>query len=137
DHPTHPYTQALLSAVPVPDPELSRQRERIILTGDVPSPADPPSGCRFRTRCWKAQERCALEIPLLAVPAEFRYFEGPAAHDSACFFAADRPEVTHPGRPADDAEAEGRPRTPPTTAVPPAAEEERPGDGPAGDVPAG
>ncbi|MEE1927740.1 dipeptide ABC transporter ATP-binding protein [Streptomyces sp. TRM 70351] len=100
EHPTHPYTQALLSAVPVPDPELSNRRERIILTGDVPSPADPPSGCRFRTRCFKAEERCALEVPPLAVPAVYRYAEGPAHHDSACFFAEDRPAVTsHPGEP--------------------------------------
>ncbi len=90
DHPTHPYTQALLSAVPVPDPEARERRERIILSGDVPSPANIPSGCRFRTRCWKAQERCALEVPLLAVPAEFRLMEGPAKHPSACHFAEEK-----------------------------------------------
>ncbi|QKW11120.1 dipeptide ABC transporter ATP-binding protein [Streptomyces sp. NA04227] len=90
EHPTHPYTQALLSAVPVPDPSTREQRERILLYGDVPSPAHPPSGCRFRTRCWKAQERCALEVPLLAVPAEFRETKGLAAHDSACHFAEER-----------------------------------------------
>ncbi|MER5255359.1 MULTISPECIES: dipeptide ABC transporter ATP-binding protein [unclassified Streptomyces] len=93
EHPTHPYTQALLSAVPVPDPEAREHRERIILSGDVPSPANPPSGCRFRTRCWKAQERCALEVPALAVPAEFRHAEGPAAHDSACHFAEEKQVV--------------------------------------------
>ncbi|MDQ1036353.1 oligopeptide transport system ATP-binding protein [Streptomyces sp. V3I8] len=93
DHPTHPYTQALLSAVPVPDPEAREYRERIILTGDVPSPANIPSGCRFRTRCWKARERCALEVPLLAVPAAFRYEGGPAAHDSACHFAEEKQVV--------------------------------------------
>nr|WP_308213707.1 dipeptide ABC transporter ATP-binding protein [Streptantibioticus rubrisoli] len=90
EHPTHPYTQALLSAVPVPDPSRREGRERIILAGDVPSPADIPSGCRFRTRCWKAQERCVVEVPLLAVPPHLRESGGPAAHDSACHFAAER-----------------------------------------------
>ncbi|MCG6499030.1 ABC transporter ATP-binding protein [Kitasatospora sp. A2-31] len=83
-HPTHPYTQALLSAVPVPDPTGREQRERILLSGDLPSPANPPSGCRFRTRCWKAEERCSTEVPLLAVPSGL---SGPAAHESACHFA--------------------------------------------------
>ncbi|MFF1875580.1 dipeptide ABC transporter ATP-binding protein [Streptomyces sp. CB03911] len=84
DHATHPYTQALLSAVPVPDPTGRENRERIILSGDIPSPANPPSGCRFRTRCWKAEERCSTEVPLLAAP---ELLKGPAAHDSACHFA--------------------------------------------------
>ncbi|MFE2260423.1 ABC transporter ATP-binding protein [Streptomyces griseosporeus] len=90
EHPTHPYTQALLSAVPVPDPEAREHRERIILHGDVPSPTNVPSGCRFRTRCWKARERCAVEVPLLAVPEAFRHATGPAAHDSACHFAEEK-----------------------------------------------
>ncbi|WP_329382080.1 ABC transporter ATP-binding protein [Streptomyces sp. NBC_01716] len=104
DHPTHPYTQALLSAVPVPDPEAREGRERIILTGEVPSPAHPPSGCRFRTRCWKAQERCALEVPLLAVPPWFRGTETPAEHDSACHFAEERQIVPSPSGPAEGGE---------------------------------
>ncbi|MFI7339737.1 ABC transporter ATP-binding protein [Streptomyces sp. NPDC050085] len=93
DHPTHPYTQALLSAVPVPDPDAREHRERIILSGDVPSPANPPSGCRFRTRCWKAQQRCADEVPLLAVPEAFRGVGTPAAHPSACHFAEEKQVV--------------------------------------------
>jgi len=83
--PTHPYTQALLSAVPLPDPTLRNIREQIVLTGDVPSPANPPAACRFHTRCWKAQEICSIEEPLLIERPD-----GESAHDSACHFAEPR-----------------------------------------------
>ncbi|HEY5847282.1 MAG TPA: oligopeptide/dipeptide ABC transporter ATP-binding protein [Microlunatus sp.] len=83
--PTHPYTQALLSAVPVPDPTLRDAREQIVLTGDVPSPANPPSGCRFHTRCWKAEQICTDEEPLLVLRDD-----GRGDHPSACHFAEPR-----------------------------------------------
>jgi oligopeptide/dipeptide ABC transporter ATP-binding protein len=83
--PTHPYTQALLSAVPMPDPTLREVREQIVLTGDVPSPANPPPGCSFHTRCWKAQEICSVEEPPLIARSD-----GQSSHDSACHFAEPR-----------------------------------------------
>ncbi|MEV6634262.1 dipeptide ABC transporter ATP-binding protein [Actinoplanes sp. NPDC051470] len=87
EEPTHPYTQALLSAVPVPDPRLRGRRDQIVLEGDVPSPANPPSGCRFRTRCWKAEDICAEQEPLLEVRES-------SSHPSACHFARPR-DVIH------------------------------------------
>ena len=64
-NPHHPYTKALLSAIPIPDPIMERQREQIILTGDLPSPVNPPTGCVFNTRCWKVQDKCRTTEPAL------------------------------------------------------------------------
>jgi oligopeptide/dipeptide ABC transporter ATP-binding protein len=89
ERPSHPYTQALLSAIPIEEPTQRGRRKRIVLEGDVPNPANPPSGCRFRTRCWKAQPICAEEDPALVDRGQ--------GHPSACHFA----EIVKPLQIAD------------------------------------
>jgi oligopeptide/dipeptide ABC transporter ATP-binding protein len=99
DHPRHPYTAALLSAAPAADPKTAAKRQRIILVGDVPSPIDPPSGCRFHPRCPKAQELCSHEDPPLEVKAG-----DPATHVAACHFpVADGEDLATAGAAAGSA----------------------------------
>jgi oligopeptide/dipeptide ABC transporter ATP-binding protein len=86
ERPMHPYTVALLSAVPIPDTARRDSRERIRLQGDVPSPINPPSGCRFHTRCWKAQEVCKVEEPPLVDLAP--------GHQAACHFPENLDKIT-------------------------------------------
>jgi oligopeptide/dipeptide ABC transporter ATP-binding protein len=90
-HPRHPYTVSLISSIPIPDPRVERERRRILLQGDLPSPIDPPSGCRFRTRCFRAAERCAHEVPALDTYAE-------GEHRAACFFPVEDGYVSTPSR---------------------------------------
>ncbi len=100
--PQHPYTEALLSAVPIPDPETERARRRIVLEGDVPSPANPPSGCVFHPRCPRAHEDCTRAMP----PLESTGDAGPG-HLVACYYATRYPEgrrVVPGGREADGAD---------------------------------
>ncbi|MCW2928368.1 MAG: oligopeptide transporter, ATP-binding protein [Thermoleophilia bacterium] len=78
--PQHPYTQALLSSIPVADPQVARRKDRIVLKGDVPSPANPPSGCPFHERCWKMQSICKQQMP----PLEMK--DGDPGHQMACWF---------------------------------------------------
>jgi oligopeptide transport system ATP-binding protein len=100
--PVHPYTEALLSAVPVPDPDLSAQRERIVLEGDVPSPISPPTGCRFHPRCRYATEICAVEEPPLLPHA------GPG-HVAACHHPLNVAQQPALAEPAPEVEPEPEP----------------------------
>lgn len=84
ENPAHPYSQSLLSAVPVPDPKVRKTRRRIVLEGDIPSPANPPSGCHFHPRCFRAQDKCATDVPALEARDGFStriacHFPGPVA----------------------------------------------------------
>jgi oligopeptide/dipeptide ABC transporter ATP-binding protein len=120
--PLNPYTVALLSAVPIPDPVVESRRRRIILKGDVPSPVNPPSGCRFHTRCWLREklgnpERCVTEDPVLRVMD--------TRHEVACHFAEDVDGST------EQEQATGRPNpNRVATPTPPAAPGAVPAPGP-------
>jgi oligopeptide/dipeptide ABC transporter ATP-binding protein len=87
DRPAHPYTQALLSAIPLPDPRRERERQRIIITGDVPSPANPPSGCRFRTRCQKFANQLTDDQRRLCIDVEPALEDRGTGHLNACHYA--------------------------------------------------
>jgi oligopeptide/dipeptide ABC transporter ATP-binding protein len=100
NHSRHPYTRALLSAVPIPDPATAQTRQRIILVGDVPSPIDPPAGCRFHPRCPKAAQRCIDEEPPLV-----GRLDDPPAHETACHFPVADDEDLAAARPTIAAEA--------------------------------
>jgi oligopeptide/dipeptide ABC transporter ATP-binding protein len=92
ENPLHPYTQALLSAIPIPDPAVEARRKRVILSGDIPSPVTPPAGCRFHTRCPIAFDRCRVEIPPLRAYAP--------GHLAACHWVEEHngaaPDLTAP-----------------------------------------
>jgi peptide/nickel transport system ATP-binding protein len=122
--PRHPYAAALLSAASVTDPDLARERRRLTIEGDIPSPVDPPSGCRFHPRCPRAQDRCRSEAPLL-VPAP-----SDPGHLTACHFPIEAPAAV----PARDALVPAAPAVPPAADPPPAAASA--GGGPAGTAPA-
>ncbi|MHB9757918.1 ABC transporter ATP-binding protein [Streptomyces sp. BYX5S] len=104
-NPKHPYTQALLSAAPVPDPTTQRSRERIVLSGELPSPLAPPPGCRFHTRCPLAVERCRTEVPVLRTLEDGR--------EVSCHLVAD--DGTAPDAAAPPQALSAAPRTIPTT----------------------
>jgi peptide/nickel transport system ATP-binding protein len=103
ERPMHPYTVALLSAVPIPEPVGRQQRQRIRLVGDVPSPINPPAACRFHTRCWKAQDVCKTVEPPLA--------ELTPGHRVACHFPENAPADFVPPAP-DATELPAQPATP-------------------------
>jgi len=107
ENPLHPYTQSLLSAIPIPDPHVERRRKRIVLTGDIPSPVNPPSGCRFHTRCPVAFERCKTEVPA------FNEYE--PGHFAACHWVEE-----HGGKAPDIASNAGAAAGP--VVVPPASQ---------------